>query len=174
MLPENCTVVPQARQSVIKPYCLSHGTLEVYSLKASRRFYEEFLGLECVRHGKPAMVIRLGMRFHVVCVEVGDQIHPCSLLNHWGVDVATRAEVDEAHAKAIAHKDKYKIRQVLPVQEMHGVYSFYLEDLDHNWWEVQSYDGFQHDDMYDFGDRFSMEEDSDLHNLKELDIQSSK
>ena len=128
MLPENCTVVPQERQSVVKPYCMSHGTLEVYSLKASRRFYEEFLGLECVRHGKPAMVIRLGMRFHVVCVEVGDQIHPCSLLNHWGVDVATRAEVDEAHAKAVAHKDKFKIRQVLPVQEMHGVYSFYLED----------------------------------------------
>jgi catechol 2,3-dioxygenase-like lactoylglutathione lyase family enzyme len=143
--------------------------LEVYSLKDSRRFYEEFLGLECVRHGKPAMVIRLGMRFHVVCVEVGDQIHPCSLLNHWGVDVATRAEVDEAHAKAVAHKDKFKIRQVLPVQEMHGVYSFYLEDLDHNWWEVQHYaNGFQHDDFFDFGDRFTMEEEGDAANLEEL------
>ncbi len=169
MLPDNCTVVPQERQSVIKPYCMSHGTLEVYSLKASRRFYEEFLGLECVRHGKPAMVIRLGMRFHVVCVEVGDQIHPCSLLNHWGVDVATRAEVDEAHAKALAHKDKFKIRQVLPVQEMHGVYSFYLEDLDHNWWEVQHYaNGFQHDDFLDFGDRFTLEEAGDAANLEEL------
>ena len=89
MLPENCTVQPQIRTSVIKPYCLSHGTLEVFSLKQSRKFYEEFLGLEVVRHGKPAMVIRLGMRFHVVCVEVGDQIHPVSLLNHWGVDVST-------------------------------------------------------------------------------------
>ena len=166
MLPDNCTVVPQERQSVIKPYCMSHGTLEVYSLKASRRFYEEFLGLECVRHGKPAMVIRLGMRFHVVCVEVGDQIHPCSLLNHWGVDVATRAEVDEAHAKAVAHKDKFKIRQVLPVHEMHGVYSFYL---DHNWWEIQHYaNGFQHDDFFDFGDRFTMEEEGDAANLEEL------
>ena len=57
MLPDNCTVVPQERQSVIKPYCMSHGTLEVYSLKASRRFYEEFLGLECVRHGKPATIL---------------------------------------------------------------------------------------------------------------------
>jgi len=28
--------------------------------------------------------------------------------------------------------------------------------------------------MYDFGDRFSMDEDSDLHNLKELEIQSTK
>jgi catechol 2,3-dioxygenase-like lactoylglutathione lyase family enzyme len=169
MLPENCTVGMPQHNSVIKPYCLSHGTLECYSLKASRRFYEEFLGLECVRHGKPAMVIRGGMRFHIVCVEVGDQIHPCSLLNHWGVDVATRDEVDQAHAKAIEHKEKYGIRQVLPQQEMHGVYSFYLEDLDHNWWEIQHYaNGFQHDDFFDFGDRFTMDEEGDAANLQEL------
>lgn len=169
MLPANCTVEPKARQSVIKPYCISHGTLEVFNLRASRRFYEEFLGLECVRHGKPAMVIRLGMRFHVVCVEVGDQVHPCSLLNHWGVDVSSRAEVDEAHANALKYKDKYGIRQVLPQQDMHGVYSFYLEDLDHNWWEIQCYEnGFQHDDFFDFGDRFSMDEEGDAANLQEL------
>jgi catechol-2,3-dioxygenase len=126
MLPDNCTATPKARTSVIQPYCISHGTLEVFSLKASRRFYEEFLGLECVRHGKPAMVIRLGMRFHVVCVEVGDQVHPCSVLNHWGVDVSSRAEVDQAHAKALEHQQTYGIRQVLPQQDMHGVYSFYL------------------------------------------------
>lgn len=171
MLPSNCTVEPKARTSVLKPYCISHGTLEVFDLKASRRFYEEFLGLECVRHGKPAMVIRLGMRFHVVCVEVGDQVHPCSLLNHWGIDVASRAEVDEAHANALRYKDKYGIRQVLPQQDMHGVYSFYLEDLDHNWWEVQFYEnGFQHDDFFDFGDRFSMDEEGDASNLQELKV----
>jgi predicted lactoylglutathione lyase len=175
MLPENCTVQPQERTSVIKPYCMSHGTLEVFSLKNSRKFYEEFLGLEVVRHGKPAMVIRLGMRFHVVCVEVGDQIHPVSLLNHWGVDVATRKEVDEAHQKAIEFKEKYNIRQVLNPQEMHGVYSFYLEDLDHNWWEIQHYEnGFQHDDFFDFGDRFSSDEDGDASNLEELKVNAAQ
>lgn len=56
----------------------------------------------------------------------------------------------------------------------HGVYSFYLEDLDHNWWEVQHYDGFQHDDMYEFGDRFAMGEENDPAALKELAIQNSK
>lgn len=169
MLPANCTAEPKPRNSIVQPYCISHGTLEVFSLKASRRFYEEFLGLECVRHGKPAMVIRLGMRFHVVCVEVGDQVHPCSLLNHWGVDVSTRAEVDQAHANALKYQKEYGIRQVLPQQDMHGVYSFYLEDLDHNWWEIQCYEnGFQHDDFFDFGDRFSMDEQGDAANLQEL------
>ena len=157
-LPENCRVDPEPRDSVIKPYCLGHGTLECYSLTASRRFYEEFLGLECVRHAQPAMSLRLGMRFHVVCVEVGNQIHPCSVLNHWGLDVTSKQEVEDAHAKALQYKDKYKIRQVLEVQDMHGVYSFYLEDLDHNWWEIQYYEGgFSHDDFFDFGDRFAME-----------------
>ena len=69
---------------------------------------------------------------------------------------------------------KYKIRQVLDVVNQHGVYSFYMEDLDHNWWEIQHYDGFQHDDMFEFGDRFSMDDDADTANLKELAIQSSK
>jgi len=165
---------PNNKSSVVRPYVMSHGTMECYSLKESRKFYEEFLGMECVRHAKPAMAVRCGLKFHIVCVEVGAAVHPCNVLNHWGLDVGSRAEVDRVHREAIAGKDKFKIKQVLDVVDQHGVYSFYLEDLDHNWWEVQSYDGFQHDDMYDFGDRFSMEEDSDLHNLKELDIQSSK
>ncbi len=148
---------PNAAASVIKPYVMSHGTLEVYNLKASRRFYEEFLGFECVRHAIPAMVIRCGLKFHIVCVEVGDQLKPVNLLNHWGVDVGSRAEVDGCWKSANEQKEKYGIRKVLPIADQHGVYSFYLVDLDHNWWEVQSYEGFQHDDMFDFGDRFSMD-----------------
>ena len=158
-LPENCRVDPEPRDSILKPYVLGHGTLECFSLAESRKFYEEFLGLECVRHAKPAMAVRLGMRFHIVCVEVGDQIHPCNVLNHWGLDVQSKEEVDQAHARCLQYKDKYKIRQVLDVQDMHGVYSFYFEDLDHIWWEIQYYEGgFTHDDYFDFGDRFDMEE----------------
>jgi predicted lactoylglutathione lyase len=154
-LPENCRVDPPPRESILKPYCLGHGTLECFDLTASRRFYEEFLGVECVRHAITALALRLGMRFHIVCVEVGSEIHPCNVLNHWGLDLQSKEAVDDAHAKALAHKEKYKIRQVLDVQDMHGVYSFYLEDLDHNWWELQYYaNGFCHDDYFDFGDRF--------------------
>ncbi len=145
------------QRSVVKPYVMSHGTLECYSLKKSREFYEEFLGLECVRHAKPAMVIRCGLKFHVVCVEVSDAVHPTSVLNHWGLDVHSKEEVDAAHKAANDMRDKYGIRRVLPAHNMHGVYSFYLEDCDHNWWEIQYYDGDQHGDMYDFGDRFSMD-----------------
>src|SRR5882672_7764994 len=33
-----------------------------------------------------------------------------------------------------------------------------MEDLDHNWWEIQYYPGFQNEDLFDFGDRFSMDD----------------
>ena len=165
---------PPNDQSVVRGNWLSHGTLECYSLKESRRFYEEFLGLECVRHAKPAMALRCGMKFHIVCVEVGAAVHPTSVLNHWGIDVGSIEEVDRVWRAAHELKEKYKIRQVLDKVKQHGVYSFYMEDLDHNWWEIQHYDGVQHEDMFDFGDRFDMDEDSDIHNLRELAIETSK
>ena len=146
-------------QSIAKPEYLSHGTLECYSLKASRRFYEEFLGFECVRHAKPSMAIRCGMRFHVVCLEVGALLHPATVDNHWGIDVSSAAEVERIWQAAQDLREKYGIREVRDLVKQHGVYSFYLEDLDHNWWEFQYYDGIQNDDMFDFGDRY---EDSEM------------
>ena len=66
-----------------------------------------------------------------------------------------------------------QIRQVLPVVMQHGVYSFYMEDLDHNWWEIQHYPGFQNEDLFDFGDRFSMEDGAEVGELKELNIKTT-
>ncbi|RZS85465.1 VOC family protein [Pigmentiphaga kullae] len=147
---------PAHAGSVIKPYVLSHGTLECYDIEKSRRFYEEFLGLECVHHASRGLSIRCGVKFHIVCLEVGERLKPVSVFNHWGLDVATPAQVDAAWEAAKTLQQKYEIRQVLSVKSQHGVYSFYLEDLDHNWWEIQHYDGFQHDDVFAAGDRHSM------------------
>lgn len=151
---EDAAVEVHERNSVVKPYALTHGTMECHNLKETRKFFEEFLGLEVVRHAPPGMVMRLGMKFHVVCIETGDEVRPNTIANHWGLDVATREEVDEAHRKAHELKDMYKIGTILPVQQQHGVYSFYFEDLNGSWWEIEYYDGFLHDDFFDFGDRY--------------------
>jgi len=164
---------PKNRDSFVKPYVMSHGTMECHNLKESRKFYEEFLGLECVRHAKPAMVVRCGLKWHIVAVEVGNAVHPQNVLNHWGMDVRSKEEVDAAYEAALKHKDKYKIRQLIKPVMQHGVYSFYLEDLDHNWWEVQYYPGFQNEDLFDFGDRFSMDDGAEVGELKELNIKST-
>ena len=151
-------VHPRNENSVVKPFVLSHGTLECYSLQETRRFYEEFLGLECVRHAKRSMVVRCGLKFHIACVEVGYKLRPVHLLNHWGVDVQTREEVDAAYQAALRLKDEYKIREIREPVDQHGLYSFYLVDLDQNWWEVRTAKRFRHDEIFEAGDQFSMEQ----------------
>ena len=154
---ENPVFKPSNQESVVKPAMLSHGTLQCYNLTETRKFYEEFLGLECVRQGKPAIFVRCGTKFHIVAVQAGNSLKPAHLHNHWGLEVGSRDEVDSVHKAAQELKDKYKIGTILDPAFGHGVYSFYMEDLDHNWWEVLFYDGFQHDDAFDFGDRFAMD-----------------
>jgi catechol 2,3-dioxygenase-like lactoylglutathione lyase family enzyme len=149
---------PKNQGSVLHPYMISHGTLECRSLAKSRTFYEEFLGLECVVHSPTSMAIRCGLKFHITAVEVGDALHPGNLLNHWGLDLESRDAVDKAYADIIAEKERYGIAEVKQPTDRHGVYSFYLQDLDGNWWEIQHYDGFLHDDIFDFGDQYALED----------------
>lgn len=141
------------KQSVLKPHTFSHGTLECIDVAKSRRFYEEFLGLECVRHTKaPVIMVRLGQGLHVVCVQVGDAVHEQHVFNHWGLDVSTREEVDDAHAKALKYKDAYDIRKVMKPKELHGDYSFYMQDMDGNWWEIQCLEDSTYDENFARGD----------------------
>ena len=96
-IPGEAVVPLKNSRAINQPYVLGHGTLECRDITETRRFYEEFLGLETVRHAAPAFAFRLGLKFHVFCVEVGDKIHDVSFLTHWGLDVRTRGEVDAAH-----------------------------------------------------------------------------
>lgn len=131
----------------------SHGTLECHDLAASRRFYEEFLGLECVRHGKPpAILVRKGGSWVLVAVQVGDRVHPQHVLNHWGVDVPSKEEVDRAYQLALQYQDTYGLKKIMPPTTQHGAYSFYLEDRDSNWWEIQYVEEGSHDKMFERGD----------------------
>jgi catechol 2,3-dioxygenase-like lactoylglutathione lyase family enzyme len=134
---DNSPTAPR-KTSVLNTTRLSHGTCMVANLKESRRFYEEFLGLEVVRHGERSMMFRLGTGMHVVCVELPEErLWDMHMLHHWGVDLATREEVDEAHRKALELKEVYGLRKIQRPVQQHGVYSFYMQDRDKNWWEVQ-------------------------------------
>lgn len=146
---------PNNQNSVVRPLMMTHGTLECTNLEETRRFFEEFLGLECVRHNSGGMHARCGMKFSIVCIEneiVGNKL---TILNHWGLDVESKERVDEVYQATVELQDKYKIRSFTEPNLRHGIYSFYLEDLDGNWWEVEYYDGGSvHEDAFDFGDRF--------------------
>src|SRR3546814_3225027 len=76
-------------------------------------------------------------------------------ISDWSSDVCSFDLVDKAHAKLTEVKDQYGIKTIMPVQMQHGVYSFYFECLHSSWWEIEYYDGFLHDDFFDFGDSYS-------------------
>lgn len=145
----------RVKDSIVKPRTMSHGTMEVYNLTDSRRFYEEFLGLETVMHSPGAIAVRCSNSWHVIAIQSGEKLRPVHVFNHWGLDLESREAVNEAHRAAHEYQDKYGIRSIWKPSFQHGIYSFYLEDLDHNWWEYQHYDGDETEDMFDFGDRFS-------------------
>ncbi len=143
-------------KSLLKPDFLSHGTLECKDFRKSRVFYEDFLGLECVQHGPRSMCVRCGMKFHIVCLQVGDAVRPLGVNNHWGLDLASREDVAEAHNLAQQYQEKFGIRSMTDPVDVRGVFSFYIEDLDSNWWELQYFPGGLQDDVnFDFGDRFN-------------------
>ena len=159
-------LAPQrSNASVVKPMLLSHGTLMCKDLAKSRRFYEEFLGLEVVRPARPAMYLRLKTGMYVVAVCIGENVPKQHVLTHWGLNVASRAEVDKAHADAVRLKDVYGIQKINKVLERHGAYGFYFQDLDNNWWEIQ-HEPRTIDDFFNRGDVFDM-------SVQEIDTEAS-
>jgi hypothetical protein len=64
------------KDSIVKPRNMSHGIMEAYMLSESRRFYEEFLGLETVRHSVGAMAVRCSSSSQVIARRpVGTALH---------------------------------------------------------------------------------------------------
>jgi catechol-2,3-dioxygenase len=114
---------------------LSHGTLESLDLEKSRAFYEQCLGLETVRTSPISLMIRLGGDNTIAIVQVKKKPE-MSLLNHNGLDVATREDVDECYRVLSEGKEKWGMKKVTKPADQHGTYSFYFLDLDENWWEI--------------------------------------
>jgi catechol 2,3-dioxygenase-like lactoylglutathione lyase family enzyme len=114
---------------------LSHGTLESTDTEMSRRFYEEFLGLEVIRTSPISLLMRLGGNNTMAVVEVKEKA-PMQMLNHNGLDVLTKADVDAAHAVAVAQTEKWGIKKVTRPLDQHGTYCFFICDPDDNWWKI--------------------------------------
>jgi catechol 2,3-dioxygenase-like lactoylglutathione lyase family enzyme len=114
---------------------LSHGTLESRDLAFSRRFYEEFLGLEVVQTSPISLLIRLGGP-NTIAVVFTKQPHEMNLLNHNGLDVKTQAEVDEAHRIVTEAAEQWRLKKITKPHLQHGTYSFFFRDADNNCWEI--------------------------------------
>ncbi len=122
-------------EPALKLKFLSHGTLESRDLEKARRFYEEFLGLDCIRTSPISLMIKLGGQ-HTYAVVQNPKKASMPLLAHNGLDVASRQEVDRAWEICNRDKDKFEIKQITKPADQHGTYSFYVLDLDDNYWEI--------------------------------------
>jgi catechol-2,3-dioxygenase len=128
-------VGPAKKESVLKLNLLSHGTVECRDLEKSRRFYEELLGLDVVQTSKISIQLRLNSATTIVCVQTNKDVS-AGIFSHFGFDLETENEVDAAYEKVAAVKDEYSIRKLMRPGLQHNVYSFYMVDLDGNWWEI--------------------------------------
>lgn len=130
--------VETAKEPALKLNFLSHGTLESKDLEKAREFYTEFLGLEVVRTSPISLLIRLGGNNTIAVVEQkrrsDDEQMP--LLNHNGLDVETKEEVDTAYETVMAEKDKWGLHKISKPLLQHGTYSFFFWDHDNNAWEI--------------------------------------
>jgi catechol-2,3-dioxygenase len=115
---------------------LSHGTLECRNLEKTRAFYQQFLGFEVIRTSNISMWIRLNGTFAIAVVQTGDKKGPMPLLNHNGLDVGSREDVDRTYATILEQQERWGIGKVTKPVDQHGTYSFYFSDLDENWWEI--------------------------------------
>ena len=132
---------------------LSHGTVECSDMVATRRFFTEFLGLDIHRPFVEAQYIYRGGPWTVFCVCVdGGEAKGQAQDNLFKLAVATKAEVDAAHAAALLHRDYYGIKQIGDVTEIDGLYAFRLQDLNYTWWEIVNVDLGHYDAIFDTGD----------------------
>jgi predicted lactoylglutathione lyase len=123
------------KDPVLKLNFMSHGTLESYDIQKSKTFYAEFLGLEVIQTSPISLMIRLGGTNTIATVQ-NPKKAKMTVLGHNGLDVATRADVDECHRLVEEQKEKWGIKQATKPVDQHGTYSFYFLDLDDNWWEI--------------------------------------
>ena len=121
--------------AVLNPTFLSHGTLESRDLEQARKFYEGFLGLEVIRTSDRSLMIRLGGE-HVYAVVLNPKKPEMPVLNHNGLDIGSREDVDRAYETAKAEQEAWGIRKITRPVDAHGTYGFYIADPDDNWWEI--------------------------------------
>jgi catechol-2,3-dioxygenase len=140
------------KEPLLKLNFLSHGTLESVDLEASRKFYEEFLGLEVIRTSPISLLIRLGGNNTIAVVE-NKKKPEMPLLNHNGFDVVTQEEVDAAYETIVEHGESWGVHKLTKPALQHGTYSFFFWDADDNCWEILTNPEGGYSWLFDGGDK---------------------
>ena len=125
--------------SIVPPGPVAYVTLESADLDRTAHFYREFIGLDVV-HKEGALHCAEPGGVNVIVVPAQQDLVPQSVLNHHGLtlDEGDRSGVERAFELITEHSDRWGIKKVQQITDQHGSYSFYFQDLDTNWWEVET------------------------------------
>ncbi len=132
---------------------LSHGTIECNDIPATRRFLNEFLGIDVVRPLEEAQYMWKGGPWSVVCVCVEGEQKDQGPENRFRLAVGSAVEVDAAHSSAKAHAEDYAIKKITDVASTNGLRSFMLQDMNHVWWEIAHVDRAHYDRLFEQGNK---------------------
>lgn len=118
------------------PQAMSHGTLQCDDKAVSDRFYEEVLGLKIIGGGRTSTYIRYPSTPWYIVVLPARKRELLAPVNRFTLQVASPAEVEEAHREFAASGEKVGITAVEELEIHDGRSSFIFSDMDRNWWEV--------------------------------------
>ena len=128
----------------------SHGTMDCRDPEKTQRFLQDFLGIHSVRKSKGTQYMWMGGKWIVVCLRVGTSVPPRQGEGYrFALLVGTAQEVDQAHAAAVAEKDKWEILEIQSIRQEDTTRSFQLRDFNGNWWEIYHRPGHLYDDVFD-------------------------
>jgi catechol 2,3-dioxygenase-like lactoylglutathione lyase family enzyme len=115
--------------------------MECRHLRESMSVLTDLLAFEVIaRDDGRAVLKHPNSDWRLVVHEGGPDAPEKAMLNHWGVRVTTRAEVDAAAEYLRVHQARYGLRHVGQPSFAHGSYSLYFLEPGTNGWEIECYE----------------------------------
>jgi catechol 2,3-dioxygenase-like lactoylglutathione lyase family enzyme len=122
------------------PQALTHGTITCINLEASRRFYQEVLGLDVVspsRSVQPHYIKHPATPWYIVSLEKAPEERKLlTPFQRYTITVESTEAVAEAHRWLSDRSDELGVTELADIQETSDAVSFLLSDPDRNWWEI--------------------------------------
>jgi catechol 2,3-dioxygenase-like lactoylglutathione lyase family enzyme len=126
---------------MLRPLGLIATHMECRDLRQTLPVLTDLLAFETVAEEAGQVTLKHpNSDWRLVVHEGGPSVPEKEMLNHWGVRVTTRAEVDTAAEYLGARQERYGIRLVRPPAFAHGSYSLYFLEPGTNGWEIECYE----------------------------------
>jgi catechol 2,3-dioxygenase-like lactoylglutathione lyase family enzyme len=125
---------------MLKPIALVNGHYECRSLKQTLPILTDILALEVVDEKGGAVTVKHPNTDWLLIIHEGGPNAPDKpLRNHYGLRVATNAEIDKADAYLEQRRDEFEI-QIMKPRNYHMARSVHFFEPGGNWWEIESYE----------------------------------